>query len=67
MLCCQHGKLATQIFGLPMQNVAHQNGGFVVEIMAGDQSVVGAKPGCLIKAVPLREATRGAGGPLGGT
>ena len=49
-----------------MQDVAHQHGRFVIEVVAGDDRVIAAPAGCLVEQVPLGEAARRAGCPLGG-
>nr|WP_320412812.1 hypothetical protein [Candidatus Microthrix sp.] len=66
----QNGPLPAQVGHLPAQHVAEQHRSFVIEVVAGHQSVVAAVAGGFVEDVALRHATgrarRALGGPRSG-
>ena len=54
----QHRMLTTEVLGLPVQHVAEQHGGLVVEVVAGDEHVEAAVDRRLVEQVTLRQAAR---------
>ena len=56
----QRRHLARDVFGLPVQGVAHQRRGFVVQVVSGHEHVVPALRRSQVREVPLREAAHAA-------
>ena len=62
----KHRELAAEVLGVPVQDVAEQHGGLVVEVVAGDEHVVAALERGRVEQVALREPARRARRPAGG-
>ena len=62
----QHRQLTGQVLDVPVQRVAEQHGGLVVEVVAGDQHGVAAVDCGLVEEVSLAHPARRTRNPTGG-
>ena len=66
MVSVEDRSLSGEMVGAPAQYVAHQSGGFIVEVVAGEQNIAVMRKCCAVEIIPLGFSACRARGTMGG-